>query len=217
MKPCLKYLCLTFPIAAILVLLSILFFDRGVAYAVQTFYNPSEIKENARLGIYLTYCSYCAMLPVMAGYYFFRLEGYEKTKFMRFIRQLSLSFVFAYFIKDILQFFFGRTTVLDYATGKLNFHIHPGRYGFHFFSLGADSFPSGHMTLICAAMLSVILFYPKLKIPSILLVMLMLIALLLNNFHFLGDTIAGAYLGTSIALGVYYIGVYKNETQKTDK
>jgi membrane-associated phospholipid phosphatase len=213
MKTCIKYLAVTLPIVVVLTGASILYFDREIALAMHgLLYDPEDIKSHASLGIYLTLCAYLAMLPVFAIYYFLRLIDLDKIKIMQLIRQLSLAFVFGYFIKDSLKFFFGRETVLHYSTGKLKFLVNPKNYGFHFFSPGADSFPSGHMTMICAIMVSIILIYPKLRVPSLLAIIIMAGALLIHNFHFMGDIIAGTYLGTTIALGVYYLGVYKNET-----
>ncbi len=210
MKNCIKYLAVTLPITAILTVVSILFFDREIALIVHGLYTPETIKNNASLGIYLTLCAYLCMIPVFLFYYFFRLISFDKLKFLKFIRQLSLCVVFGYFIKDCLKFFFGRDTAIIYSTGKLRFLENPQTYGFHFFSLGADSFPSGHMTMICVGMVSIMLFYPKLKIPAVLMILAMAGILLLNNLHFLGDIIAGTYLGTTIALGIYYLETLKN-------
>lgn len=213
MKTCIKYLAITFPIVVVLTAASILFFDREVASTMHgLLYSPEDIKKNAHLGTYLTACAYLCMIPVFVVYYFLRLMDFDKIKFWKFIRQLSLCVVFGFFIKDCLKFFFGRDTVIMFSSGKLRFLVNPESYGFHFFKLGADSFPSGHMTMICLGMVSIILFYPKLRILSIIMIFIMAGALLLNNLHFLGDIIAGAYLGTTIALGIYYLGVHKDET-----
>lgn len=59
-------------------------------------------------------------------------------------------------------------------------------------------------------MVSLMLFYLKLRIPSILMTFIMAGLLPIHNLHFLGDIIAGAYLGTTIALGIYYLEVLKN-------
>lgn len=217
MKICIKYLAITFPIVFVLTTSSILFFDREVASTMHGLYTPEEIKKNANLGIDITLCAYLCMIPVFITYYFFRLMDFDKTKLLKLIRQISLCVVFGYFIKDCLKFFFGRDTVINYGTGKLRFLVNPESYGFHFFKFGADSFPSGHMTMICVGMVSVMLFYPKLRIPSVLIVLFMIGALLSHNLHFLGDIIAGAYIGTTIALGIYYLEVFKNSKSQHAK
>jgi membrane-associated phospholipid phosphatase len=79
--------------------------------------------------------------------------------------------------------------------------IGTGAYGFHPFETGDDvgSFPSGHAARI-AAFLGVFWFaYPRLRATCLLLGVPLAVSLVAMNYHFVGDIIAGAYLGAVAA------------------
>ena len=57
------------------------------------------------------------------------------------------------------------------------------------------SFPSGHMSVTLAAMTCLWFFYPKFRWLYSLIALCVAIGLLLMNYHFLSDVIAGSYLG----------------------
>src|SRR4051812_22812569 len=78
--------------------------------------------------------------------------------------------------------------------------IGTGAYGFHPFEVGDDtgSFPSGHAARICA-FLSVFWFaVPRWRAMYAIVALPMLVALIAMNYHFVGDVIAGAVLGTIV-------------------
>jgi len=61
-----------------------------------------------------------------------------------------------------------------------------------------DSFPSG-TAAISAAIASVIwIMIPRWRAISAMIVVLLCIAVLITNYHWVGDVIAGAFLGMSI-------------------
>jgi membrane-associated phospholipid phosphatase len=73
-------------------------------------------------------------------------------------------------------------------------------YGFHFLQGDprASAFPSGH-TIIATAIVTVLwITIPRLRIPSVLLALVIVSVLIVNNFHWISDVIAGAYLGALI-------------------
>lgn len=79
--------------------------------------------------------------------------------------------------------------------------IGDGQFGFHFFQTSAwkGSFPSGHsteMAFICCVMY---LAYHKYKYVWCLPVIMMVMGQVLQNFHFLGDCLAGVGLGVLVA------------------
>jgi membrane-associated phospholipid phosphatase len=79
--------------------------------------------------------------------------------------------------------------------------IGTGAYGFHPFETGDDvgSFPSGHAARI-AAFLGVFWFaYPRSRGACLLLGIPLCASLVAMNYHFVGDVIAGAYLGGAAA------------------
>jgi len=73
-------------------------------------------------------------------------------------------------------------------------------YGFHFLQGDprASSFPSGH-SIIAAAIVTVLwIRIPRLRIVSLLLASAVMCVLIVTNFHWVSDVIAGAYLGVAI-------------------
>lgn len=120
---------------------------------------------------------------------------------MRCISLLAVGAVFGYFVKNQLQFLFGRYLPRYPESGRLLFERSPDLYGFHWWQMGC--FPSGHMTIFTAMITSICLIFPKFRWPGALLLLLLAASLILANFHFLSDVIAGFLLGGAIAVGIY--------------
>lgn len=101
-------------------------------------------------------------------------------------------------VKMQLKFVFGRLWP-DTWRNNPSF-IRDGAYGFNFFHGGQAyaSFPSGHTTAICALVSVLWLLYPRFWPLYVLLALTVGIGLIGANYHFLGDVIAGGFLGMSI-------------------
>jgi membrane-associated phospholipid phosphatase len=103
--------------------------------------------------------------------------------------------VLSYTLNDLLlKVVFGRQNPSDYFQSHL-----PGT--FHLF-LGDDhsSFPSGHMMLAAAFLGVFFRVYARLRIPSLFLLLFGTVVLVLGDWHFVSDVIAGAFLGLTIGL-----------------
>ena len=95
--------------------------------------------------------------------------------------------------ETIFKRIFGRASA-DPAYVQNHFH------GFHFLHGGFpwDAFPSGTAT-VSAAIASVLwIVAPRWRAIGVLLVLLLCIAVVVTNYHWVGDVIAGVFLGTSI-------------------
>jgi len=100
----------------------------------------------------------------------------------------------AYAINDhVLKVFFG--------VPNPAYVIHGARHSFHFWrGYEGSGFPSGHMVL-AAAFAGVVMRLHKASIwPLAALLLLAAGLLLVGDWHFLSDIIAGAYLGTSAGI-----------------
>lgn len=73
-------------------------------------------------------------------------------------------------------------------------------YGFRFFHAGPQwtSFPSGTATITTALCTTIWLIAPRLRLPMLILPVLICVAVIVTNDHWIADVIAGAFLGTSI-------------------
>lgn len=105
-----------------------------------------------------------------------------------------LTSICAYAINDTtLKFFFG---VPD--PGAV---LHGTRHAFHFFSGNFNSsFPSGHMTLSGAFAGVFMRFYRKSIVPLAGLLLIAAVLLIVGEWHFVSDVIAGTFLGVSAGL-----------------
>ena len=89
----------------------------------------------------------------------------------------------------VLKRIFGRTDVADSLAN-------PATAGLHLF--GGDmnsSFPSGHAVMAAAGLVAFIRVYPRWRPAAIAALVLMVVLLLVGDWHFLSDIAAGLYLG----------------------
>jgi len=96
----------------------------------------------------------------------------------------------AYFLKWLFKYFFGRTNTRSWLADQMS-------DGFHWFHGGENysSFPSGHMTVFTAFFSAAWILYPRYRPISIGGLLLLAVALIVTDYHFLSDVIAGTYLG----------------------
>jgi membrane-associated phospholipid phosphatase len=101
-------------------------------------------------------------------------------------------------VKDQLKFAFGRTWPETWVRNNPSF-IHDGVFGFNPFHGGPGfaSFPSGHTTAICAVMSVLWICYPRFRLLYAVAIATVAVGLIGADFHFLGDVIAGGFLGVS--------------------
>jgi len=76
-----------------------------------------------------------------------------------------------------------------------------GTYGFHPFQRDDDlgSFPSGHAARILSFVFVWFIVMPRTRVIGAIISVAMLASLVLMNYHFVSDVIAGAFLGAIIA------------------
>jgi len=102
-------------------------------------------------------------------------------------------------VKDQLKLVFGRTWPETWVRDNPSF-IRDGVYGFNPFHGGPGfaAFPSGHTTAICAVISVLWICYPRYRVLYGICMAAVALGLVGADFHFLGDVIAGAFLGVSI-------------------
>jgi membrane-associated phospholipid phosphatase len=113
------------------------------------------------------------------------------------------SVALAIMIKEQLKYAFGRTWPETWTNHNPSW-ISNAAYGFHPFHGGEgwSSFPSGHTTVITAFAAVLWLRVPSLRWLAVTLVVLVVGGLLGSDFHWVGDMVAGAFLGTASAVSV---------------
>jgi membrane-associated phospholipid phosphatase len=114
-----------------------------------------------------------------------------------------LSVATAYEAKECLKRAFGRTWPETWVAKNPSW-IHDGAFGFHPFhgQEGWFSFPSGHMTVMAAMAAALWSRVPSLRWAWVTLAGLVALGLYGCDYHFVGDMLAGTFLGIASAKGV---------------
>ena len=119
----------------------------------------------------------------------------------------ALSMIVAEAIKTALKLACGRTWPETWVNNNPSF-LRDGIYGFFPFHGGHGwaAFPSGHTTIVCACMAVLWLLLPRWRPLYALAIAATALGLLGMNYHFLGDILAGAYLGCAVGVATVRIG-----------
>jgi len=178
-------------------LLCIAFIDQPIALDAShllsnKIQNNSAVQDLPTLLTELVYL----FITIGLGIYFFAKTSHKNFYFLNTFGLMANTMAIAFFIKSTLQFFFGRYAPRYAHSDILLFTRNAKLYGFHWLQNGG--FPSGHMCVFGAGLVIIAYAYPKFKIPALILGTGLGLVLILLNYHFLSDVIAGAYLGISI-------------------
>lgn len=113
-------------------------------------------------------------------------------------RMLALAGPFSFLAKSALKQLFGRINTREW----LQF---PNQYGFHWLQGGGNfsGFPSGHMAVFTALAAVMWRHHPRYRGWYLAILLLLALALILTNYHFLSDLIAGAYLGLLVEICIW--------------
>jgi len=130
------------------------------------------------------------------AYFLLNRQGCSGRR-LQFLLMAATAVPAAYMFKALLQFSFGRTNTRLWLSGAM-----PMEFSW-FHGNGIGCFPSGHMTVFTAFFAAVCHYYPEYRSQAVGLLLLLAAALIATDYHFLGDVIAGAYLGLLV---VYLLG-----------
>lgn len=186
----------------VLVILSILFFDQPVAlYAyhsdrVRTVIHmllgmlTGSTNSNNEIPDFLTPMTLVITIVSWTGYWVRTHRGHF-DRHTYFFKMVGTTVPFAFLSKTIIKFVFGRINtrvwVSDPTLGN-NFHWFDGGGSY-------NGFPSGHMAVLAPLLIALWHFYPSLRPLWGAALGSLAIALVLTDYHFISDVIAGAYLG----------------------
>ena len=192
-----------------LVLLSIAFIDRPVADFAHTTLRANE-------SVYAALTHIVDPIPVYAGlvtgaYTIAALFGRRPGPKGVIALRIALAILVAFALKDQLKFLAGRTWPETWTNNNPSY-IKNNVFGFFPMTSWANagrayhSFPSGHMTMISVAAVSLALNWPRWRWLAALPVALVAIGLTGANYHWISDMIAGASLGTAVAIAAHRLG-----------
>lgn len=114
----------------------------------------------------------------------------DRDMSFRFFRYIGFALPVAFAAKFALKPLFSRP-------GPELCLLDSSYYGFHWFNgaIKGDAFPSGHMTVFTVATLALWRFFPRYRFFYLFFLLVLATALVVFDFHFVSDVIAGAYLG----------------------
>ena len=135
---------------------------------------------------------------VLWAVYFYRSRHNLFDKETRFLRLAATVLPLSFLVKTLFKFVFGRTNPRDWL-------IHHQPLAFHWVESLSGSFPSGHILVFVAFCTAFLFYYPKYKIPVYSLLFFLGLALILTDYHFLSDVIAGVYLGYMITYFTQFV------------
>ena len=183
----------------VLVPLAILFVDRAAStWSHATLHGQAAFIDLTFIAEYIA--TACGVVILLAGLAW--LAGRELRRPERVALAVALAVLAASSIKDQLKRAFGRTWPETWINHNPSW-IDNGVFGFFPYHGGAGwaSFPSGHTTVTAAAMAVLWCAYPRLRPIVWIPVALVVVGLLGADYHFVGDMLAGGFLGA--AAGVW--------------
>jgi membrane-associated phospholipid phosphatase len=142
----------------------------------------------------------CVITAASGIVYFYRLYRQRFNRFTWLCLHLACVAPVSYLFKSGSKFLFGRVNTRYWLT-------HPEAYRFNWFHGTGTTcgFPSGHMVVYAALAAAICRCYPRHSLFPVLGAFVLGGALIATNYHFLGDVIAGAYLGICVELFTFRI------------
>jgi len=190
-----------------LVLVCVAFVDRPVAD-----YAHASLRANK---IFDAMTHIVDPIPVYAGvvtgvYALAALFGVKPGPRGMIALRIAIAILVAIALKEQLKFMFGRTWPETWTNNNPSY-IKDGVYGFFpMKGWGAGrayhAFPSGHMTAISVAAVSVALNWPRLRWLMTVPVAIVAVGMIGANYHWVSDLIAGAFLGAGVAVAAHRLG-----------
>jgi membrane-associated phospholipid phosphatase len=130
--------------------------------------------------------------------YFYRLQKKRFDIETQFLKLGGAVLPAAYLVKTLLKFPFGRTSPRSWL-------LQNQPLKFHWFKMWSSSFPSGHMVVFVAFGTAILIYYPQYRNLVLIFLILLGAALVLTDYHFLSDVIAGACFGIMTTFSVYHL------------
>ena len=182
-------------LVAMMTIISYFYLDTGIALIVYRLINSSNflIRATSNIPDLLLQIVIAITVSCWAGYFFLRHRGMH-NRHTRFLQACGTAVPIAFVAKTIFQYLFGRSDPYAWIFD----HELPRFYWFRA-DAGYGCFPSGHMTVFTALLMTLWHFYPRYHSIFLGLLFLLAVALIGTDYHFLSDVIAGAYLGAVIA------------------
>src|SRR3989339_395493 len=189
---------LAFTLAVFFVVFSYFFLDQPIALWADSchFFKHPLLKLMTKIAEGISLLFLC---------FFFMIFSQDLVK-PKTYRHISLCIIGLFLpvtvlFKDCLKIFFGRYWPVTWIENNPSF-IGSQEYGFHWFHRGLayESFPSGHATITFYVMSVLWILIPKMRPLAVIFCFMQGVSLIAMNYHFLGDVLSGAFLGSICAI-----------------
>lgn len=192
-----KVIFFSTPAALIWVVLSVQFWDLPLATWIAKYllaYFPHVKNSDIPDLLLITVVTLTSLSWIFYFYLVHRNIHDRRTLFFRVVgTTMPLTFV----VKDVLKWIFGRTNTRIWLS-------HPSLYDFHWFAgtKEFEGFPSGHMLVFTPVFMALWQFFPRYRLYYGVVWFCLAIALIVTEYHFLSDVLAGAFIGAVVYLTV---------------
>jgi membrane-associated phospholipid phosphatase len=181
-------------LCALLAALSIAFVDRPLTLLVHSLHGTQVLGRLSRFNELLIPVGVALFIPIAVVV----ALGYRRPVTM-FVFRCGVALIVGTAVKDELKFLFGRTWPETWLRDNPSF-VRDGVFGFWPLHGGYAyaAFPSGHTTAGFIVLSLLWQRWPRLRVLYALAGVALIAVLVGGGFHWLSDTIAGAFLGTAI-------------------
>ena len=216
-----KPLILIWPVMLLAIAVSYLFIDRPLCSFIYDHGVPQQIcalfqihhwppvqsdQEIYQFSFFLQLVEWPPIMTALAPLLLLAAPFLKSGKTRKLLILTSASILFTFALKNELKWVFSRDWPLTWTHNNLSW-ISNHSYGFRWFQgrpfQGTDatgSFPSGHTAIAFACFLPIGLLYHRLLPLCIALAILEGLSMLVMDYHFLSDVLAGALVGTTCTL-----------------
>jgi membrane-associated phospholipid phosphatase len=182
------------------VLLCYFFIDKPVVF----FAHAHGAREYALLHWFQKIPNVIQLLsPAAVLYLVYRLYKKSLSHFDRFILHAVVTLIGITVVKYPIKYFFARHWPSTFYKGNLSL-LDDGVYGFAFFEVGKafEALPSGNAAVIFGLAFIFWFYYPRWRWLGALLCLLSAVGVIGLYYHFVGDVVAGAFMGIAVGAAV---------------
>jgi membrane-associated phospholipid phosphatase len=135
----------------------------------------------------------CVTTGLSWGVYSLLKRKNIRSPYARFFHLIGWTVPLTYTLKTILKYVFGMISTRAWLLNKAD-------HGFHWFQGNGNysGFPSGHMAVFTVVAIAFVRFFPRFRPAGPFLLLMLAAALIVTDYHFLSDVIAGSFLGLMV-------------------
>jgi len=201
-----RKIIVSFPLVVLCIVLSSSLLDKSTALLVKKMWMSSNQFSFFSMDIpdflFLLVC--LVTVTAWIAFFYFTRKGIYNIH-TRFFQLIAITVPVTNLVKATLKYAFGRINTRFWLQ-------HPGAREFHWFhgSAAYSGFPSGHMAVFTVLVIALSIFYPRYKTLYGLFLALLAFALIVTNYHFISDIIAGAYVGVIVhSFTQYWLTIHR--------